>query len=284
MRRVLGSLAIAVALLAPLKALAWIDTGHMIVAAIANHELKPRVRAQIDDLLKIGGDARTSDLYGAACWADDFKTHETAKWHYIDNYFRTDGKPAKGKPDAENVIWAIRKFSAVLADPKQPAAERAEALRYILHFVGDVHQPLHAVSRGTDQMPNGDSGGNKFAIQPVEGVGMWHPCLHELWDWACGYYEHVSRPLHPVERDQIDGYADQVMADFPESSMPASQDLTPEDWMRESVQEAESFVYKGIEPGNEPSKTYLDQGKKVAEQRLALAGYRLAGLLNKLLG
>jgi hypothetical protein len=282
-RRLLSSLAIGIAVLTPIHAFAWIDTGHMIVAAIASHELKPRVRAEIDELLKIGGDARTSDFYGAACWADDFKTKADGKWHYIDNYFRSDGKPAENKPDEENVIWAIHKFSDVLADKKASDADRAQALRYVIHFVGDVHQPLHSVSRETDDMPKGDAGGNRFAIQAVPGIGMWHPNLHALWDFACGYYQSVPRPLKGPDRDQIDGYADKIMEDFPEAKLPSSGDLKPEDWMDESVTVAKSVVYQGIQPGDAPSEKYLEQGKVVCEQRLALAGYRLANLLNKLL-
>lgn len=266
-----------------MSSFAWIDTGHMITAAIASHYLKPRVRAQIDELLKVGGDARTSDFYGAACWADDFKTRENGKWHYIDNYFRSDGKPAQNKPDEENVIWAIDKFSKILADKTQPIEDRAQALRFVMHFVGDIHQPLHAVSRETDDMPKGDAGGNRVVIAEVQGIGMWHPNLHALWDFGCGLYESVSRPLHGPEKDEIDNYADKIMADYPMSKLPAAKDLNPVDWMNESVADAKTYVYPGIVPHQAPSEQYLEQGKKVCEQRLALAGYRLAEYLNKLL-
>jgi hypothetical protein len=282
-RKLVSLATITFSMLAPLKALAWIDTGHMIVAAIANHDLKPRVRAEVNDLLRIGGDARSSNFYSASCWADDHKNRTTGKWHYIDNYFRTDGKPARNKPNDENVIWAIHKFSAILADKTKPDADRAEALRYLIHFVGDVHQPLHAVSRETDDMPQGDAGGNKFVIQKVEGVGMWHPCLHELWDWACGLYDHVSRPLNDADRYEIDEDADKIMEDFPQAKLPSSKDLTPEHWMDESVIVAKKYVYTDIKEGDAPSDKYLERGKVVCEQRLALAGYRLAGLLNKLM-
>ncbi len=132
-------------------------------------------------------------------------------------------------------------------------------------------------------MPNGDAGGNRVVIAEVQGIGMWHPNLHALWDFGCGFYESVSRPLRAPDRDQIDKYADQIMADYPESKLRGSRDLKPVDWMNESVEAAKTYVYPGIVPHQAPSEQYLEQGKKICEQRLALAGYRLAGLLNKLL-
>ena len=215
----------------------------MIVSAIAAKSLGPGVRAKIDALLKIGGDARSQDFYGAASWADDTKTRENGMWHYIDHYFRSDGKPATNKPDEQNVVGAINRFSRVLQDKHASEADRADALRYVIHFVGDIHQPLHATSRESDAMPKGDAGGNRFKIGPVEGVKMYHPNLHTLWDFACGYYVSVHRPLTDDGRAQIDAYAAQIMADFPEDSMKNVKDLNPTDWAQESFGVAKSFVY-----------------------------------------
>jgi hypothetical protein len=254
----------------------------MIVAAIAAKHLKPGVRDKIDALLKIGGDARSQDFYGAASWADDTKTRENGIWHYIDNYFRSDGKPPVNKPDEQNVVWAINKFSAVLQDPSAAEADRADALRYLIHFVGDIHQPLHATSRESDAMPKGDAGGNRFKIGPVAGINMYRPNLHALWDMACGFYVSVKRPLTDDGRAQIDAYAAQIMADFPKKSVKNPKDLNPEDWAHESFEIAKTVVYN-IDEGTSPSPEYLAKGKKVCEERLALAGYRLGELLNKLL-
>ena len=282
LRKPLKFLGAAIALLAPMSAMAWIDTGHMIVAAIAYKHLKPSVRAKCDALLKIGGDARSQDFYGAASWADDTKTRENGPWHYIDFYFRADGQPAANKPDAENVLWAIDKFSKELSDKSTPDAEKADALRYLLHFVGDIHQPLHATSRESDAMPKGDAGGNRFKIGPVEGIRSTHPNLHLLWDFACTYYVSVPRPLTAEGKAQIDGYAKQITGDFPKRSLQNAKDLNPSDWAQESFGLAKSVVYS-LDEGTSPSPEYLAKGKKVCEERLALAGYRLAELLNKLL-
>ena len=275
-------LAVSAAVMAPLSAFSWIDTGHMIVSAIAAKNLKPGVRAKIDALLKTGGDDRSQDFYGAASWADDTKTRENGMWHYIDYYFRSDGKPAVNKPDEQNVVWAINKFSAVLADKSASEADRADALRYVIHFVGDIHQPLHATSRESDAMPKGDAGGNRFKIGPVDGIKSTHPNLHLLWDFACTFYVSVPRPLTVEGKAQIDAYAAQIMADYPKKSLKNVKDLNPDDWAQESFGIAKAVVYN-LDEGTTPSAEYIAKGKKVSEERLALAGYRLAELLNKLL-
>ena len=277
-----GPLFVSLIALLPVTASAWISTGHMVVASIAYRNLKPKVKAQVDALLQVGGDDKTRDFYGASAWADDTKTRENGPWHYIDNYFRSDGKPAQNKPDTENVVWAINKFEAVLADKTAAPSDRADALRYIIHFVGDIHQPLHCVSRESDEMPQGDAGGNRFRIQGVPGMDMRHPNLHLLWDFACGLYGDVPRPLTADGKAAVDSVAQRCMKDFPLKSLRAVHDLRPVQWMSESVGYAQSFVY-GLPEGSQPSSQYLMQGQAICEERLALAGYRLAEVLNNIL-
>ena len=254
-----------------------------MVAAIAARELRPQVRNRIDILLQTGGDARTRDLYGAACWADDTKNRRTGHWHYIDLYFRSDGRPTLLKPEAENVDWAIAKFSKVLADKSASTADRAQALRYLIHFVGDAHQPLHAASRETHDMPAGDAGGNRVEIQAVKGIHMRRPSLHLLWDFGCGLFRDVDRPLGEATKAEIERMADRILKDYPVSSLPHKNDLSPADWSREGFEISKSFVYS-FGPSGEISDTYLAKGKNICELRLAQAGHRLALLLNHLLG
>ncbi len=268
-------------------ALAWIDTGHMVVSEIARRKLTPAVRAKVDALLKTGGDARTQDMLGAACWADDVKRdrRETASWHYSDQHFRLDGKPDTNKPDAENVVWAIAKFSPVLADKTKSDAERAEALRWLLHFVGDIHQPLHTVGRDSDEEPNGDKGGNDFKIlSPVSMRDMSRPLnnLHALWDFGCGLYRGTERPLNADGLARIQGLATMIMKKCPESSVPESNSLDTAVWMAEGLKLSQDEVYCLI-PGTIPSEAYMRRGQDICTRRLALAGYRLAHLLNQLL-
>lgn len=266
---------------------AWIDTGHMLVADIARMNLKPAVRDKIDALLKIGGDAKTQDMLGAACWADDVRRErrDTGPWHYIDQYFRLDGKPVINKPDVENVVWALNKFEPILKDKTRSAAERAEALRWILHFVGDIHQPLHCVSLETDAMPKGDKGGNDFHILPPTSMAdMTRPItnLHTLWDFACGMYRGTERPLTPQTKSSLDVLASALMKKFPEKSLRETRILDPKKWAAEGLAVAKSDVYN-LPMNTAPTEAYISKGIEICGRRITLAGYRLARLLNSLL-
>lgn len=285
--RTLAALAVAVLLVAP--AHAWNAVGHMVIAAVADRELTPEVRAEVARLAKIGATDLNSDPYGAAVWADDVRRDrpESAPWHYISLYFRKDGKPVQGKPADENVVVAIRSFSAVLADRTKPDAERAEALRYVMHFVGDVHQPLHGVTFESDAHTQGDRGGNSYTLLPATGLGgdpeRAPKQLHGLWDLGVGLFPSVHRPLDAQGTEEIRRQADTLIAALPPETFPERTETDPMKWAEESHALAVDVAYS-VPEGTEPTPAYLLKGQNVAARRATLAGYRLADLLNRLLG
>jgi len=260
----------------------------MIVADIAYLRLTPTAKAEADRLLKVGATERSYDFITTGPWADDIRNQrrETGTWHYIDLHFREDGKPVTTKPDAENAVWAITKFSAILQDKTKPDTERAEALRFLIHIVGDIHQPLHATSRDTDAHPEGDKGGNDFPITApasFDAAGRPPRNLHSFWDLGGGLFTGERRPLSTDSKSRIDAFAAKFTADNPEKSLDKAHDLNPQDWAEESLGYDKSFVYS-LKEGSTPSPEYIKQAQTIAEQRITLAGYRLAGLLNKLIG
>ena len=161
--------AIIALLLAPSPAFAWGYEGHEIIATIARAELTPAVRAKVDAILAGDPDTLTGpDMVSRATWADAWRSaghRETAQWHFVDT--ELDGpdlkaacfgypaarNPASAGPATDCVVDKIREFTSELASPTTVPAERLLALKYLLHFVGDVHQPLHASD-------NHDRGGN----------------------------------------------------------------------------------------------------------------------------
>ena len=281
----LRPLAIAAALVAAAAAQAWNATGHMVVAAIAQANLDPMALAECQRLLKVGAERPGSDDFvSVGPWADDVRNDrkETGPWHYKDIYFRPDGKPALNKPDEVNASTKVTEFVAVLKDRSKPDAERADALRFLIHIVGDLHQPLHATSRETDEHPKGDRGGNDYAILPPTGAERGPKNLHSLWDGGAGLVPNYPRETGEARTAAV-AEARALAAALPKSGFREAGDLDPDDWAKESSGLAESFVYTTPE-GAAPSADYLAKSQTLAAKRLALAGYRLADLLNKAVG
>lgn len=253
----------------------------MIVAEIAWRDLQPAVRKRANELLKLAEPAYRDPL-PAACWADDFKGNGDAHWHYINLPFRKGNTTYPFSQGEENVVWAIRRFSAILGKKNEAPEVRKVALVWLLHFVGDVHQPLHATSRTSAAWPSGDRGGNEYKIRTPEGWQTEVRNLHFLWDIGCGAYGRVDRPLTQAGRLTIAGYANSIVRNFPRKSIPRLAESDPRAWARESRDIAVDFVYSTPE-GQAPSREYLRKGDAISRKRLATAGYRLADVLNRLL-
>ncbi len=267
--------------------LAWIDTGHMIVAAIAERRLTPVVRKKVDDLLKVGATDKAADFITAACWADDKKKETgTDAWHYINFHFRADGKPNTNQPAKPNIVDAIDNATFTLKNKTKSDAERADALRYLLHFVGDIHQPLHAAALDSDAHPEGDRGGNDFPIVPGELLkNMEQPPLnlHALWDTAGGELESLPRPLAAESLGRILIQADRFATRYPAKRFTRQLAVVdPNQWALESFELARDVAYT-TKPDAAPTDAYMRMCRLFSEQRMVLAGYRLANLLNRIL-
>lgn len=256
---------------------AWNGTGHMLVGAIAAGRLSPAIRAEADRLLALGDDPR--DLFSVGPWADEVRRArpETANWHYTNIHFRDDGKPTPNQPEPMNVVVAIETQRAILADRTKPDAERAEALRWLVHLVGDVHQPMHATARDSDEHPEGDRGGNDYKLDGRDN-------LHGLWDGGAEAFPRFSLKPAPEPRDPartaLEGWAKSLDETVVVTPAPTTN---PADWAQESFVLATGVAYKTPQ-GARPSEKYLAQGRKVSRERLVIAGRRLADLLTSALG
>jgi len=264
---------------------AWSDGGHQIVATIAYHRLTPRTRAAVDSLLKIpippmAITAQEKDFVSTSTWADEVRSEsgfeETRSWHYIDNPFtHIPGTPIPtGLPEKENVITALNSEIAVLRNPTAKRADKARALRFLIHFVGDIHQPLHCTTRVSPLNPDGDRGGNEYYVQ-IPGEERTES-LHALWDQGL---ETFPQSLTEVPRATA-----RIEKEFPasDSGWRVGGPRNVSGWMKESVSLARGFVYNDLHRERPPSSSYLKQGERIADKRVAWAGYRLAALLNDL--
>jgi hypothetical protein len=182
---------------APNTAHAWGCEGHQVIALLAESHLTPRALAKVKQILsdspidptlsrycKEGGIDLMSD---SATWADDFRTQhpETGPWHYIDIPLGTTRRDIAKfcEPQEGCVTRAIADQLVILRSPETDPRKRADALRFVIHFVGDLHQPLHATT-------NNDQGGNcvpvaYFDILPQlrnPQAESYAPNLHGIWD------------------------------------------------------------------------------------------------------
>ena len=287
------------------RALAWHDQGHMIVAQVAYLRLTPAAKARVDSLLIPPPNRRplihlcagyytadtcekTYDPVEIAVWMDDFRGDSINSiydtWHYIDFRPIWDGIPERTNVGAEpdNVLSRIYWATNVLRKGTNSNKTDAETLGFLYHLVGDVHQPLHAATRYSPSNPNGDAGGNGFKVQMPAETRISN--LHSFWDSAAGQYGFTSpkRPLDAAGKARILSLAEAAMKEYPAESMPEWKDLDPHTWVVESNTLARGVVYKNITEGGEPSKSYTDAAQKLSRKRIALAGYRMAGLLNAL--
>ena len=260
----------------------WGALGHSMVGELAERHLDPKARAEVARLLAGEPDPT---LAGVANWADTLRNSDperfkaTSRWHYINA--KGGGCAfdlARDCPDGACVVGAIETQRAILVDRNQPIEARRDALKFIVHFVGDAHQPMHAGSRT-------DAGGNGFQVSlrtPLEPEayarskyvdGVMGTNLHSVWD----YYILASRGLG------LQAYSNKLDAlPWPPYPAPTQYDVMPLAWSGESCRLIDARALYPAE--HKMDHAYLDAMRPLAEQRIRQAAWRLAQLLNDTLG
>jgi hypothetical protein len=248
-----------VCLLLPAPAWAWGPEGHEVVAHIAGMNLTPKARAGVAALL--GGEAEAS-MAIAANWADEIRDArpQTSSWHYVNLEIDGDHRyvPARDCSGGNCAVGQILRDEAILRSNAVPAA-KTEALKFLIHFVGDIHQPLHAAD-------NHDRGGNDVRIALRRGRPM---TLHHFWDDDVV----AAQGRDPVA---IARGIDASLARVQKIALMAP--AAPADWALASAALARTVVYPQIHQGI--SNQVLAADAPIARAQLAKAGYALAGILN----
>ena len=288
------------------QAWAWNAAGHRIASAIAYDLLTDKARKRVDSLLAAHPDyaawsrdapadprprARAVFL-AASVWPDEIRsdkrfyddTRENAhptplltgfpsmarhvNWHYIDVPVPVDGAPAQ-PPAHDNALVELRRILKEIKNQDEKIG--AYDLPWLIHLEEDVHQPLHCVSRFVQSQPKGDAGGNNVYVTPGRN-------LHALWDSAAG-------------TDSTDALvsrvAAEISAEFIEQNGRHSRvSKDPRKWVSEGFQLAIHDVYTfGLDTGlrDHPialTERYQSDVHRIARTRVALAGFRLAAVLN----
>ena len=231
-------------------ALAWGAQGHTVVATLAWQGLQPKARQEVARLLAL---EPGQTLESVSAWADEHRSAATGAWHYV-NFPRgtCSYEPLRDCPDGQCVVAAIELQQAVLAS-RASDGERLKALKYLVHLVADVHQPLHAGYAD-------DRGGNQFQLRAF----MRGSNLHALWD---------SGLLRQMELDNTALVA--VLQGLPPAA--GGRDLNVVQMAQESCR---IVALPDFYPPNGVSDAYVQRFTPVVQQRLALAGARLAAMLN----
>jgi hypothetical protein len=305
-KRLFLALVLLITTLSSQEALAWNSIGHMAVAYAAYQKLTPAERARVSALLQLnpyyrkwlscipaGASPADRDMYVfmmAATWPDKIKAmgshyegtdtppkgesaalndgyaaHRAHKyWHYVNTPIGAS-HPGTAPLTTPNVTEKIAAFRTALAT-REPDALKSYDLVWLLHLVGDVHQPLHCVTRVSAANPKGDQGGNLVVISGPDKK------LHAFWDSILGNGD---------TRDFITAIKVARTLPAPDSSLVS--DRKEDDWTAEGYALAKSAVYvEPVGPGLGPytlTAAYAARALQIAKQRVSLAGARLALLL-----
>lgn len=293
-------LAVVVFILISPNIYAWWDGGHMLVADIAYHYLTPQAKKTVNDLMKNMYLENTAkhryffnkknpnySLMAASNWPDHIKSfpNELALYHthhYIEHAYTDDKTPLPNLIPRDNIVWAINQHTKHVANIHATPYSRARALAFLVHFVGDIHQPLHSTEYYSKQFPNGDRGGWLFNIKFKHKNGVFITNLHALWDSALALYPQKGSPNNVNNPKDIHDIMLSITKDYSKSYFTEKLKVTdPNNWHLESHRmgiDAHSLSFDAT-----PSAAYILSNTRIAKQQLALAGYRLAALLNALL-
>lgn len=244
-------------------AFGWGPEGHSLVARIAETQLTPATRARVAEIL-----GPNTSMASIASWADEVRRArpQTANWHFIDiPISKAHLDMARDCPGGDCVIAEIERLEKSLRDPALAPAERREALMFLIHFVGDMHQPLHCSD-------NGDKGGNGVNVE-LAGRRM---NLHSLWDSGL-----LSRM----------GAEDQLFPALSAASARHARSWSKgpvEDWAEQAHKASQKIVYGRLPKTAEGATAVISPAyERAADPLIRLqiekAGARLAGVLNQTL-
>ncbi len=302
----------AIALLFAKPVFAWNSTGHELIAFITWSQLTPESKGKITALLQQHPDyqrtfTRESTPEGsmrdeqafviAATWPDLIRSQTFGKsaiysrpsWHFVDLPFVIEGVPPPAFPnlrwvpgtEPQNAIQAMKKNIADLKDANLAASDRAIALCWLEHLVGDIHQPLHATSMFSRTYPQGDRGGNGRFLN-AEGLAL---NLHSLWDGMLGGFMEIGAVKEIANKLEVDHPAKEFVKQLAVTDM--------DEWAQESFEQAKKSVYldgnlqtapdaNSARPPPAVPPGYMDASRQLASLDATLAGYRLAAMLNEI--
>lgn len=258
-------------LLITTQSFSWNALGHRLIAQIAYDQLPRHAKITFNRYNReVDQGYMSKNFVNSSVWLDTirWKTHAYDAMHYIDIPFSTDGT-ALPKLQSTNAVRAVEKSVKVLSNPNATSLEKGIALRILVHVVGDIHQPLHAATRVSSEYPDGDRGGNLVVLYKNRIAKN----LHAYWDKGAGLF--VGKRKYGQTWVKQNAMA--IEHHWPCNM--ATVDLNAMNWAKESHVIAVQRVYT-----LPPYFHNQSVAQQIIEQRIALAGCRLAGMLNEIDG
>ena len=275
--RILVTGGLAAGLLGVSPAQAYGPEGHRVVCDLAYRYLSVEARTEVDRLIAL--DPQFESFRDACSWADEVRgttRPETAPWHYINQ--RRDDPHIDPEDCAEDgcITSAISLHAGVFLDRSRSDGERLEALKFLGHWLGDIHQPLHVSIEG-------DRGGNDI---DVLWRGERHTNLHRVWDSEIILDYMGEQWGWAPEAVRWSYFADELASEIPLNGIEILTPLDPIAWAQESqdIVRSRDFAYywARAEQPIAPGDAYYQRGLRISRQELKQGGVRLAGLLNQL--
>jgi hypothetical protein len=263
---------IGIGALTPQQTQAWWDLGHSALCDVALQQVSASTRQQIEALIEEAQPVHSQyKTFGSQCvWADDIKSaqRQTGPWHYLNMPPDENDVTSVTRPDNGDILSALEQYLPILSDASLPAVDRLEALRFVGHFVGDLHQPMHLAYEE-------DWGGNRYRLSLSSDMKtLLHEDrrdttnMHAVWDGYLTIYaaDRAGKGLMPLIAD--------------ETAMATGNYL---DWAAESlaIVRSEAVQYATEDRLGALTEDYLEANADTAVKRLRQAAARLAKVLDE---
>jgi len=289
--------------------IAWGGMGHLVVARIAEHQLEKEDQHVLNKVYSVLGSLKQffsetdGSMLEAAMVSDtlnfDFSGF-LAYYHYSDSpgiYKNDNIQDFKVDKFQYDLLYAYNSAIKIIKNSLDPERQKNAVvknglmdslmLRYLLHLVGDSHQPLHSTSLFSSSLNNGsfkhgDFGGNSVKLHDVMNKNITN--LHSLWDAGVGLLNDIREmPITEEHKIQVELMAMELEGEYPASYFgELVNNIEIEAWAKESHDLAIEYVYSDIDMFPVLTPQYIETGRTVSKKRIALAGYRLASVLKSL--
>lgn len=257
----------------------WWDTGHYIIARIAQLQITPEQNQWITDLFSLWPD-EAGDIVNMSAWQDTisgshYQIRTMRTWHYSDEpYIIEPSDQANIPPICYNVTNICNEAMQFLLDETTTSPwSLSFGLRSFVHFLGDAHQPMHSVALFSNNFTTGDAGGNLYYFDSQFGANAAQ--LHKIWDNAGLSYQFL-KPLETFEAN-----VSLLLKTHPKSKYKdLIYDENPYHWVLESFEDSKRVAYTA-KMNEKLEQSYLQKVRDTSNDRIVLAGYRLGHFLNK---